>query len=316
MAKLAALLGLVGMCTVGMPWVDIGGAMTAAVGYDTPRINATTESPVAASDSAFRIFCPASHMSNDDPIVYPGQQGRAHHHTFFGNVAINYATTDPSASGNSTCVGGVINRSGYWVPSVIDTRTGRPVQPDGNLIYYKRGYNGVQASQITVPPAGLRMIVGNMYASDPANAIWNSPFFFECIGSAPYARGMSIPACKVGERLQLVITLPQCWDGVNLDSADHKSHMAPAKNGCPATHPVPIPAISFNILYTVKTGDDPTKWRLSSDMYEWSKPAGYSAHGDWWNGWDQTVLTQIVRECLNAGKDCHAHLIGNGQAIY
>ena len=36
---------------------------------------------------AFRLLCNWSKMSNDDPIVYPGQPGAAHHHTFFGNTA-------------------------------------------------------------------------------------------------------------------------------------------------------------------------------------------------------------------------------------
>ena len=43
---------------------------------------------------------------------------------------------------------------------------------------------------------------------------------------------------------------PSCWDGVNLDSPDHMSHVAYAVDGevdgdCPSSHPVKIPAISL-----------------------------------------------------------------------
>ena len=36
----------------------------------------------------FRLTCGPSHMAMDDPIVYPGQPGRSHHHTFVGNVSV------------------------------------------------------------------------------------------------------------------------------------------------------------------------------------------------------------------------------------
>jgi hypothetical protein len=50
-----------------------------------------------------------------------------------------------------------------------------------------------------------------------------------------------------------------CWDGVNLDSPDHKSHVAYPKQGaasfsgtsvggdCPSTHPVKIPQVMLEV---------------------------------------------------------------------
>jgi hypothetical protein len=32
--------------------------------------------------------------------------------------------------------------------------------------------------------------------------------------------------------------------------------------------------------------------------------SGMSVHADFWNVWDQTVLTQLVTTCLNAGTQC------------
>jgi hypothetical protein len=43
--------------------------------------------PSANGHGAFAPACAFSHMAFDDPIVFPGQSGRSHLHTFFGNTA-------------------------------------------------------------------------------------------------------------------------------------------------------------------------------------------------------------------------------------
>ena len=86
--------------------------------------------------------------------------------------------------------------------------------------------------------------------------------------------------CSASEDMSVTINFPQCWDGRNLDSPDHKSHMAFTSSnnnrGCPASHPVALPAISINARFDVTPSSDLTKWRLSSDMYGTDKPAGLS----------------------------------------
>lgn len=55
--------------------------------------------------------------------------------------------------------------------------------------------------------------------------------------------------CPNGMRAQ--VNFPSCWDGVNLDSPDHKSHMAFASGGpngggdCPASHPVHLVTLFY-----------------------------------------------------------------------
>ena len=57
------------------------------------------------------------------------------------------------------------------------------------------------------------------------------------------------PDCG-GGTLVLQLRFPDCWDGVNLDSADHKSHMAYTVSGvCPSNYPVPVPLLEFNVRY-------------------------------------------------------------------
>ncbi len=267
-----------------------------------------------------RTSCKFSHMKFDDPIVFPGKPGRSHLHAFFGNVSVDANSTSDTlvAAGNSTCNGGIGNRSAYWVPAMIDTRTGTPVKPEGGGFYYKHG--SIKGTLIKTIPKGLRMIAGN---SSNKTATGNpNAARFKCIGgpnnqNALYGPG--IGNCDKGAELWSEVFFPQCWDGVNLDSADHKSHMAyPVYNPvthiyyCPATHPYPIPSITYNIIYKVRDTDDISKWRLASDNYDPSLPGGYSSHGDYMFGWQKDVIEGLV-QCSSKEVDCHSHLLGDGR---
>lgn len=277
---------------------------------------ATTEQAPLSGDGTgnFRTVCDPSHFSFDDPIVFPGQVGRSHMHLFFGNTGTTANSTEASIrdTGNSTCRGGTVNRSAYWVPALIDTATNLPRVPIESNFYYKSGYLGVNPIDIHPMPAGLRMIAGS--AANTADPGFGSPYTWVC-HNAGTNRGPTVPDCAVGDQVEMSISFPQCWDGQNLDSPDHKSHMAYARGaGCPASHPVALPEVSFHVLYPVTSAGQTAGWRLSSDNY--SGPAGYSAHADWFNGWKQEISDTWGRECVKAARDCHSHLLGDGRAIY
>jgi Domain of unknown function (DUF1996) len=318
-----------------MPAVDTSKNIAPAVGYSTLRIKDTAELPTINTNpygGEFRVVCTTSHMSNDDPLVYPNQPGAAHHHMFFGNTSIN-AKSDlnnlPNV-GNSTCNGGIMNRSGYWAPSMIDTTTHTPMVPDFAIFYYKAG--GAPGAKIVAPPKGLKMIAGN----PKGNSSSSGKAAFTCLppndGVARpfYGWHKSIPSCEVGWEMDMSVFFNQCWDGVNLDSPDHQSHMTggsdanntPARiaagtaNRCPDTHPIAIPQITLNMRYKVKPGMDLSKWRLASDNYDTNLPGGYSSHADWVNGWDEQIMAGIIKNCINLQGDCHAHLLGAGKMFY
>lgn len=293
------------------PYIDMSAIPKGDPGSSTVDIGKTSEAP-GASDGvgAFRTECDFSHMTKDDPIVFPGKPGAAHLHSFFGNTASNASSTQSSIrnTGNSTCRGGIANRSSYWVPSLVDAQ-GKPVPPITIDVYYKSGYNGIAPQAIQPFPSGLRVVAGSAKSSTAQeHAYW------DCHGNYIGHPG-SIPQCSSkADALNMVVEFPQCWDGKNLDSADHVSHMAYPSNGkCPSTHPVPIPAVSYNVLYPVR---DVKGWHLSSDMYDQSKPGGFSAHGDWFEGWDPAVSKAFVKNCVNKAVDCHSHLLGDGREIH
>jgi hypothetical protein len=98
-----------------------------------------------------------------------------------------------------------------------------------------------------------------------------------------------------------MLQFPDCWDGKNLDSPNHKDHVAFGTNGgCPAGHPVRIPALTFDIAYGAKGSK--AGYYLSSD------PAGRSAssmHGDAFVMWDAGELNQRVRNCIAQRRTCN-----------
>ncbi len=258
-----------------------------------------------------RTVCGFSHMGYDDPIVFPGQPGMSHLHTFFGNATIN-ANTKETVGGASTCHGGSANSTGYWIPSMIDG-TGRPIPPSFIEVYYKTGYQGSESNVVGAPPKGLRMIAGDSTLRSPSPEV---PTHGRRIINYTCDNGnfASIPNCPVGSRLSKIIEFPQCWDGKNLDSPDHKSHMSYGINGkgCPASHPVAIPVITEIVRYD-KVESATGNWRLSSDNYD--GPAGYSGHADWWNGWDQDIFNAVVQSCYKTARDCSTDLVGDGRQL-
>lgn len=278
---------------------------------------------VGGEAGAFRTKCDYSHMSNDDPIVYPGQSGAAHLHVFFGNTGTNSATTPTNLlnSGNSTCSGGTLNRSAYWVPAMIDTSIGRPVRPSdprgqfmGDLeVYYKNGYQGIGYGDIQTFPKGFEMIAGNLPGATSATPNSHVNYYCEDADQSQQSkRGTSIPVCNKGQILTMFIEFPQCWDGKNTTVPGARSHMAYgtargssrpfATDGCPSTHPIGLPVVEMFVRYYVSTTNT-ANWRLSSDNYT-NGPGGYSGHADYMFAWDETVFPRVKKNCYNAQKDC------------
>lgn len=291
----------------------------AAAAFTTARVRALSVAelsnaglvPAPTNIAAFREPCLFSHIAADDPIAFPGKPGASHMHTFMGNSLAGAASTADSlaTSGGSTCVGGTLNRTAYWQPTMIDTRTGQPLVPISGQFYYKQGYLGVAAAQIRTFPRGLRMIAGDANATTPSNPTSR----FACLNGGSWQN--SIPSCALGDTLMVNVTFPQCWDGVNVDSPDHKSHMAYANGaGCPSDHPVALPEVSVRFDYVVGEAGAAAYWRLSSDNY--TGPAGYSLHADWFGGWDSATNQAFVSSCLNASMDCHDYLLGDGRIMY
>lgn len=286
---------------------------------------------------AFRFLCTPSHNAYDDPIVFPGQPGKSHLHTFFGNTLANGNSTYQSlrTTGDSTC-NNMLNRSAYWVPALLNGR-GKVVMPDYVAIYYKR----LPASsptckvegQACVPlPRGLRYVFGyNM--SDPTKSTGH---YFNCDGpGATPGHYANIPQaarnCPSGARLGAVLSAPSCWNGTELDSPDHRSHLAVPSYGswgylkCPDTHPYVIPTLQIGVWYTTddtldRSGSeavDLVSWHYSSDRMS-GMPAtvpGTTFHADWFGAWEDSILDMWSENCLDRLLSCNGGDLGNGKQL-
>jgi hypothetical protein len=283
-------------------------------------------------EGTFRIQCFPTHMAHDDSIVYPDQPGRAHLHTFFGNLNANAYSTINSVetSGLTTCHGGVLNRSAYWIPTVLD-KEGMPIWPELSSFYYKSTVLKHVRSTIKPFPEGLKMIAGNMHAT-PSQPQRTGALSMSCdtrptggMIDPDEARepNVSFPDCAQGNEIIVQINFPSCWDGVNLDSANHRDHVAyPVFNPqaglhqCPITHPTALPTVIQKVFYKVTDLSGTQGWHLSSDMYDVARNrGGFSLHADWKNGWDQPVLKTWVTNCINAGMHCANGALGDGTRL-
>jgi hypothetical protein len=308
-----------------IPFVDVKKMPPAQVGWAVPMVRPYVGNQPAspnAPDGDFREACFFSHMIFDDPMVYPNQPGVSHLHANFGNTAMNAALTsaDILKVGNSTCAGGKLNSTAYWTSVVIDSTDGTPIVPSALLAYYKTAsYEGVTAESIQPVPTGLRMISGNSAAKTEAES---SNVRFACVGGDKGVGWQkSIPTnCYQDNLLIMEVGFARCWDGKNLDSPDHKSHMHETvdNKGCPASHPVVLPQISYEVYLDLSKVDlkRMAKWRLSSDNYSAALPAGYSFHGDYMMGWDPATMKQIIEGCTHAKMDCHVGNLGNGTELW
>lgn len=127
-------------------------------------------------------------------------------------------------------------------------------------------------------------------------------------------RHQNIPSCENGERLDLAVDFPQCWDGVNKWLPD-ESHVAyPSNRKCPDSHPKVLPQITLNLRYRIVYEGQTNNLMLSSDMGGVAK--GSTAHADWINGWSPEISEKWLVNCLESQGDCSANLLGEGEMLY
>jgi hypothetical protein len=266
---------------------------------------------------SFRTFCEISHLAYDDPIVFPGQSGASHLHMFFGNDFADANSTYQSlrTSGSSSCQGGPLNRSAYWIPA-IHNAAGKVVAPEFLNVYYKGNGSQSMIRDIVTNPNGLRMIAG--YDAANPNAIRAG---WWCGNGA---KGTTIPACGNGQELRVELRFPMCWNGRDLDSADHRSHMAygtggggwvTRQGGCPATHPHHVP--EFTLTATFISDGNTQNWYASSDRMPGMpvQPNGSPYHADWFGAWENSIQETWTQECIREMRSCVWGELGNGTRL-
>ncbi|EJT97083.1 WSC-domain-containing protein [Dacryopinax primogenitus] len=255
----------------------------------------------------FRMGCGSSLViERADPIVSPGKPS-SHLHNIVGGNGFDFNMTydDARASTCSTCEI-VEDLSNYWVPTLHQqAANGSFIQVplvSPMTVYYLQRYNSNNTTLKAFPP-GFRMLAGNPNLRSYTDTLAQQAVSFVCLdysGTSDQTNVFPTKNCPDGLRTQ--IFFPSCWDGVNLDSPDHMSHVAYPSgmdNGdCPITHPVRLVSIFYEVIWHIALF-----WPWPTDtppfVLSCGDPTGTAFHGDFMNGWAEDVLQSAIDQCTN-----------------
>ena len=237
--------------------------------------------------------CSVTKRALDDPIVFPGQPGRSHDHTFSGSLAINASSTAEELLRSGTNCTNSGDRSSYWMPTLLVN--GKPHLPYQARAYYRAGTR--DTTQLHTIPFGLKMLAGDMMATSPQNA---GIAGFQCRieGQGATVKKQSLPPqCGSNALFEMSVTFPNCWDGKNLDSPDHRSHMSYASGyNCDPAHPVQIPQLTLAERFAPGT----TSGKLT--LTAMNSPL--TLHADFFNAWDPRSIDALMKYCIYAHRFC------------
>lgn len=159
-------------------------------------------------------------------------------------------------------------------------------------------------------PEGFRMLAGDPMLRSFNDTLEQRAISFACLGTDTKETN-EIPSINCPNGLRAQVFFPSCWDGKNLDSADHKSHMAYptlVDNGnCPESHPKRFISLFYEVVWDTNKYADKYTDGTHPFVFSNGDETGYGYHGDFVNGWDVPTLQKAVTECTNLSgvvEDC------------
>ncbi|KAI0765931.1 WSC-domain-containing protein [Trametes elegans] len=241
-----------------------------------------------------------------DSIVNPDAIG-THVHAIVGASGFsNHYDYDELVKSNCTTIPVQPDKSNYWAPQLYhqnkDTGEFTAMPTSFNIYYLLR--NGPKNQTIKAFPKGLRMLAGDTYRRTfNESSFADQAITYVCLADNSPPEGPAMPTQQCPGGLRAQVFFPSCWDGVNLDSPDHKSHLSyPIQtfNGgdCPDSHPVHLISLFYEMFVDVGSfafSGNPGTWVLAN-----GDTTGYGLHADFQNGWDVDLLQEAIDTCSDA----------------
>ncbi|MGW0224877.1 DUF1996 domain-containing protein [Streptomyces tendae] len=276
-----------------------------------------------ASTGSFATSCGVNAeglFNSDNLIAAPGVGNGAHHfHDYVGNRANDaFASDEDLAAADTSCADQGDKSSYYWPVLRLQNGTAeQDAQSPGGGIEGNAGeivtpaevtltFEGNERGEVTEMPRLLRIITGDAKAfvngNTNANASWS------CTGFEDRQLKDKYPLCPSGSDVVRTFTFQSCWDGRNIDSANHRTHMAfaAADGSCPEGFRA-VPRLVQRVVYDVAApsledgGKTVPLFAVDSFPEQLHKPV--TDHSDFINVFDEDLMGEMV-ECINSGREC------------
>ncbi|MER5906826.1 DUF1996 domain-containing protein [Streptomyces mirabilis] len=277
-----------------------------------------------ASRGTFTTQCGVNANKNfntDNVIVAPGVTNGAHHlHDYVGNQKVNaFSSNQTFLQGGTSCQNKSDLSSYYWPVVRIQDGTQDFDQnkdgggKEGNVgkvltpVSAQIKYVGSPASKVVAMPQFLRIITGD--AKTTTNGLANANAHWSCTGFESKVQLTSqYPICPQGSKVVRTFAFQSCWDGQNIDSANHRTHVAfpdPASGVCGNGFKA-IPQLTMRLTYniappTIQNGVVKNAYAVDGFPEQLHKAA--TDHDDFISVTTNNLANKIAN-CINTGKQC------------
>jgi hypothetical protein len=258
-------------------------------------------------------------FNTDNLIVAPGVENGAHHtHDYVGNQGNDaFASNDDLAGADTSCQNQGDKSTYYW-PVLrqqdgndefdADQAGGGAEGNVGTILEASEAeikFVGNRQSDVVAMPQFLRIITGDARAFTGGDA--NANASWSCTGFEDTQLTDKYPICPEGSQVVRTSNFQSCWDGENIDSANHRDHVDfVQEDGSCADGFQAIPQLQIRLAYdaqapTIENGQVQNPFAVDGFPEEQHKPI--TDHNDFINVFDEELMNQVV-DCINSGQQC------------